>query len=85
MIQGGDLLSISAINVHFLQKWLNRQKIWYDFIKGGIDVVEMIGGSIVDEMEKDNLFEKEKEMKEHYVYALTQIGQFILHCNSSSA
>ena len=39
----------------------------------------MIGGSIVDEMEKDNLFEKEKEMKEHYVYALTQIGQFILH------
>lgn len=46
-------------------------------------MVEMIGGSIVDEMEKDNLFEK--EMKEHYVYALTQIGQFILHCNSSSA
>ena len=36
-------------------------------------MVEMIGGSIVDEMEKDN------------VYALTQIGQFILHCNSSSA
>ena len=32
-------------------------------------MVEMIGGSIVDEMEKDNLFEK--EMKEHYVYALT--------------
>lgn len=29
----------------------------------------MIVGSIVDEMEKDNLFEK--EMKEHYVYALT--------------
>ena len=26
-------------------------------------MVEMIGGSIVDEMEKDNLFEKEKEMK----------------------
>lgn len=48
-------------------------------------MVEMIGGSIVDEMEKDNLFEKEKEMKEHYVYVLTQIGQFILHCNSSSA
>ena len=48
-------------------------------------MVEMIGGSIVEEMEKDNLFEKEKEMKEHYVYALTQIGQFILHCNSSSA
>ena len=48
-------------------------------------MVEMIGGSIVDEMEKDNLFEKEKEMKEQYVYALTQIGQFILHCNSSSA
>ena len=31
VIQGGDLLSISAINVHFLQKWLNRQKnlIWF--------------------------------------------------------
>lgn len=32
-------------------------------------MVKMIVGSIVDEMEKDNLFEK--EMKEHYVYALT--------------
>ena len=32
-------------------------------------MVEMIVGSIVDQMEKDNLFEK--EMKEHYVYAYT--------------